>query len=175
MPPSVASKTMIADRLEGVLEQNFVVLAHHWGMAGAWVCFIGGTLCYFFEAASFWESVAAGYCAVFVAGFVFLLELGQTNSTFLGKVDSSLPFAVVEWRRTITTESCFPPSIAKALLYIACCPPLFARWSLLLWPGLHLLVVALLYLGDVFLQRRPEPDYAYDPVGSADASGNYHL
>ena len=144
---------------------SYASIANKLGLAGAGVCALSAVLG-FLSTQTFWESATCVY-ALLAACVVFVLELGATSSAFLGKVDSSLPFSVVMFRRMITQEVFFSESVAKALLYVALVPSLFARWSVLVWPGVHLLAVAALYVGDALLPPRVAPDFGvYAPVPS---------
>ena len=166
------------------MADSYASLANKLGLAGAGVCTLAGALG-LLSTQTFWESATCVY-ALLAACVVFVLELGATSSAFLGKVDSSLPFSVVMFRRMITQEVFFSESVAKALLYVALVPSarrvaasearprpyparrsMFARWSVLVWPGVHLLAVAALYVGDALLPPRVAPDFGvYAPVPS---------
>jgi len=131
------------------------------GLAAAGVCVVSG-LIYISTSHDFWERFLAFY-AMCVGFIVFILEVGHTR-TLLHRVDSALPWFCVEARSSIVEETPFHPSVVRSLIYFAASLSFFTSFSILLWPGLHLLVAAALYLLDAVAQ--PVVEVPLHGVGS---------
>ena len=118
------------------------------------MCVIAGVIS-LFESGSFWESFVAIY-AIAVGVAVFIVEVSHTR-TLLHRVDSSLPWCCIELRTCLVEETPFHPSLVRSLLFFVASLTMFTSFSILIWPGLHLVVAAALYLLDAVAQPVRDP------------------
>eukprot|EP00631_Chrysoreinhardia_giraudii_P007644 CAMPEP_0197428208 /NCGR_PEP_ID=MMETSP1170-20131217/40368_1 /TAXON_ID=54406 /ORGANISM="Sarcinochrysis sp, Strain CCMP770" /LENGTH=167 /DNA_ID=CAMNT_0042955941 /DNA_START=28 /DNA_END=531 /DNA_ORIENTATION=+ len=95
--------------------------------AGAVGCFVND---------GFWQIVAALY----TVGVGFLIAVIELPALYCHS------YACIKFKDRLVEDTAFHHGWIRASLYIACTPAMLGFSSILLWPGIQLLVVAFLYV-----------------------------
>lgn len=108
------------------------------GLAGAVttiVCLVVGVLGCFLND-SFWKILAA----VYTIGVGLLVAVIELPALYCHS------YACIKFKDRLIEDTAFHHGWIRAALYVACTPAMLGFSSVLLWPGVQLLVVAFLYV-----------------------------